>query len=133
MRQPQGRTYAAQHGARANYSRAEGRLRLPRRARAWWIELSKALKEELDFVPLQLDAAFFILRDTSMRQVICMVVSHVDDLAIAHDTSSKAAVETTAKLRERFDFGGWKATKDYVPRGTRLHRHDGGGQARPGR
>jgi len=83
----------------------KGVFGLPDAPRAWWVELSRTLREEFEFVPTQLDQAFFAWRPEGKLRMLLVV--HVDDVMIVHDGSPQAKAHL-ARFETRYPFGDWQ-------------------------
>jgi len=84
----------------------KGVFGLPDAPRAWWLEFSRALTEEMGMVATQVDQALFAWRNASGQLGLVLAV-HVDDIIVAHDGSPEARA-VLDKLGARFPFGDWQ-------------------------
>ena len=84
----------------------KGVFGLPDAPRAWWLEFSRALTEEMKMVPTQVDQAMFTWRSSQGALGLLLAV-HVDDVIVAHDGSAEAQ-DVLRRLSERFPFGEWQ-------------------------
>ena len=87
----------------------KGIFGLPDAPRGWFVELAGFLVGTLGFVAHRLDAAFFLLWEAG--KLICIIIVHVDDLALAHDGSAKM-MNLVRQLREKYRFGSWEKLWD---------------------
>ena len=88
----------------------KGVFGLPDAPRAWWNEFSKTLTKEFEMEQHTVDQAFFIWRHASGEPGVLLIV-HVDDILVAHDSSAKSA-KIVERLKKRYPFGDWKWARD---------------------
>ena len=101
----------------------------PDAPRAWFDELSRILREELEFTQCLADPALFALR--SEAGCLCgLLLVHVDDIMICHDGSEYGRA-ITDRLNRRFPFGTWQNVAEqasgvsYCGKEIKVDRRDG--------
>jgi len=82
----------------------KGVFGLPDAPRAWWEEFPTTLKSR-GMTSTVLDPAFFVLRGAD-RSIQMMIIVHVDDILVLHDSSQEAA-QFLVRLRDKYPFGDW--------------------------
>ena len=109
MRQPRGKPLPELDGRQLLRIKKD-MFGLPDAPRLWFQAFSVYLVNDAGFEQTSLDCAFF-KRGAETGNPTAMLISHVDDILLAHD-GSPGSKKMEAALRERFPFGSWKLLKD---------------------